>query len=259
MIIRLCNNYKRKKEIVNLMRYYLQILNDINAVHLHYGYFKNFPKNKISNRMFVNAQNNLSKFIISQLKKIKPHGNVLDIGGGIGGISNDLLNEGYNPLCITPDNKLIQSGMNKFPNVKFCISLAESLTINKKFDVAFMIESFQFFINKGKALKNIVDSMNKNSIILIIDEFANPRTNSKYLPIEKIYKNTLMKRGYAEIINLDLSKQILPTFDFLYSYIIKSDSERALSFINTKNEYLSNKRKYKLIIMIKNEKINKKH
>ena len=251
------SNFNRKIQVKKDMREYLKIIKELDSNHIHYGYFTYKTRKTINKKEFVEAQNNISNLIISNIPKNVKF--ILDLGGGIGGISHDLKKRDYNPYCIVPDKILINEGKKRFKDIKFIKSTAEIFRLKDKFDLCIMIESFQFFYNKRKALRNILLHLKQKSYILILDEFSYSNEVSKNLPIEIKYINTLKKNNFNVIYNKDLSRGIIPTFDYGYNHFLQNNSKLAESYLKTKNEYLSNKRKYKLIIMIKNEKINKKH
>jgi ubiquinone/menaquinone biosynthesis C-methylase UbiE len=111
-------------------------------------------------------QNKIKPMIPSSAKTI------LDIGGGIGGVSNQLTKDGYKTLCIVPDEAIIKIGRKKFPNLSFLKSTAEQFTVPQKYDAALMVESYQYFSDKPKALSNTISHLSDHGCVIVVEEFS---------------------------------------------------------------------------------------
>lgn len=246
----LSEKISRIKLIHDDIRIYLRFLNEIGTANIHWGLWNNKPSKIISKDEFVLAQADLSKFVIVNIpKSVK---SILDVGGGVGGFSHDLVKHGFNLLCIVPDKKLINFGKKRFPEVKFLRGSAEFFSTNMKYDTAIMLESFQYFSDKGRALSNISKYLNNNSSIMIIDEFDFSDDLSLGLPIESKLIKSLGKFGFLIKKNIELSEKVMPTCDFVSTYFKYKNSKIYGNWASRKTEYLSGKIKYKLLVFEKN-------
>lgn len=238
-IIRLIRKNFFYKSVHNDIRTYLDVLKKIGLKHIHYGYWLG------ENDDFYTAQYNLYKL----LKEYIPHNtkNIIDVGGGVGGTSKLLLNDGYNPLCVIPDYKLIEYGKEVNEGVDFLLATAENFKVDKKFDLAVLIESYQYFTNHYKALANIVNNLSDHGRIIILDEFESESEHMVFRPTTLI--KYLDENGYRLIENKDISDNILPTCDFLVNYFNNYDNTAMFKqWARTKNIYLKNDRNYLLLV-----------
>lgn len=228
------------------IRTYLKVLKKEHWPHIHYGYWTNDQNNS-----FAVAQNNLY-----DLLKINIQPNVediLDIGGGVGGVSQMLVNDGYHCKCVVPDGKLIEYGKSVNPQVDFLLARAEDFKIDKKYDLAILIESYQYFNSPRQALINIINHLSDDGQIIILDEF-----DFKPLILNNTLDNLinwLEESKYYLVEKKNISKNILPTCDYLINYFkdnnyIKMSEQWSV----TKDRYIQNRRKYFLLVFDKYKK-----
>ncbi|GEM_PF-5142727 len=243
LIKELFNNIRTNHEDIY---YYLDLIKSIGSDEIHFGYWSNPKKLCPSNLEFAKAQSNLSNLVISLINK--EFKSVLDIGGGIGSLSNKLFNLRYDPLCIVPDNKLIKIGKNKFPNIKFLKSSAEFFKINNTFDLAILFESFQYFTKKDLALKNIYSHLKVGGKLIILDEFDK---NNKDLLNEPLLIEFMDKIGYKLNKNFDISKNILPTCDFIINYYLRDNKEMTKMWKLKRIAYINKTLNYRILVFDK--------
>ena len=164
--------------------------------HLNYGYWETERDNpKI-------IQENLYKKIRACIPYYVT--NVLDVGGGIGGIANLLTNDGFKVFCIVPDKELVHYGKKRFPQVNFIREKAEYFYTESKFDLVLMVESYSRIANKFTALSNVLSQLANQGAIIISDSFTKSREEQlvEYLHTKNFYLET----------RLDITKHIIPSF-----------------------------------------------
>jgi SAM-dependent methyltransferase len=204
--------------------------------HIHYGYWQ--ASDDISA-----AQENLYQ----QVKSLIPNNlkTILDVGGGIGGASNRLVDDGYEPVCIVPDPALIADGSQKFPRVRFLEATAEGFSIARKFDAAVMIESYQYFSDKHRALANVTRHLNGAGCVIFAEEFSLVSGDS--LPSERSLVSYMGSKGYTVDSRIDITKQIIPTCRYVYETTEKVAPELADAWKNNERRYLDGERQYVLL------------
>ncbi len=168
-------------------------------------------------------------------------------GGGIGGFSNFLMRRGYYSTCLVPDESLIIYGKEKFPAVTFLQGSAELFTTHKKFDGAVMIESFQYFSDRKRALDNVVKYLNNKSFILMIEEL-NVSLSSTVLPREEVIVFLLTEHKFRLKEIIDLTKNILPICAIVAELVQPYSLKFSQQWIRKEREYKEGKMKYKLLL-----------
>jgi len=204
--------------------------------HIHYGYWQ--ASDDISA-----AQENLYQ----QVKSLIPNNlkTILDVGGGIGGASNRLAGDGYEPVCIVPDPALIAAGSQRFPRVRFLEATAEGFSIARKFDAAVMIESYQYFSDKHRALANVTRHLNAAGCVVFAEEFSLVAGDS--LPTERSLVSYMWSKGYTVDSRIDITKQIIPTCRYVYEMTEEIAPELADTWKSNERRYLKGERQYVLL------------
>ena len=55
------------------------------------------------------------------ISNLEPHGTVLDLGGGIGQITNFLQEKGYNAICYDFSEQMMKQAKSSFPNINYIL------------------------------------------------------------------------------------------------------------------------------------------
>jgi SAM-dependent methyltransferase len=219
------------------IRAYASIAEERGLEHIHYGYYENdLDDIKV-------AQDNL----YLQIRDLIPAGveSVLDVGGGIGGVSNHLCRDGYRQLCIVPDPALIAAGIKRFPRVRFLEGTAESFQTAGKYDAAILIESDQYFSNKPQAIANVVRHLSMNAPIIFAEECS--LESEHPLPREESLIANLKAGGYALDTRIDISRNVIPTCRYVYETFGETMKPLAENWRASERAYASGGRKYLLL------------
>ncbi|MFA6422671.1 MAG: methyltransferase domain-containing protein [Candidatus Buchananbacteria bacterium] len=217
---------------------YLEILRLFGCRHIHYGYYKNHDND------IVAAQENLSQLVINSIP-INTQ-NIIDIGGGFGGMAGQLLKLNYDCLCVVPHEILVKYGKKVNSAVSFLAVAAEDLITDIKFDLATLVESYQYFTNPELAIQNVVNCLKENSSLIVLDEFDQDGGILKN--IENRLIKILNQNNYQLIQKQDLTKNIFPTIDFIINSAKGLNiKELANIWQETKDIYTDKDRKYLLL------------
>lgn len=208
--------------------------------HLHYGYWDNDTED------IGRAQDNLYKKIRSLIpSNVRT---VLDVGGGIGGVSNQLVKDGYKPLCIVLDRALISAGRKRFPHVRFLRGSAEHFRVRSKYDAAVMLESYQYFTYKPRALANIVRHLANHGCIIVSDEFSLLSDPVVGMPKEEDLLAQMQANNYFLETRVDITDNVLPTCRVVYEGFEGKIDKLAEQWRATEKIYSSGKRRYLLLL-----------
>lgn len=226
----------------NLLRAYFDLLRVFGWKHIHYGYYRNNSED------IVVAQENLSRLVIDNI----PIGttDIIDIGGGVGSMARQLLKKNYHCLCVVPDKNFIKYGKKINPEVTFLQVSAENLKTDNQFDLAVLVESYQYFADPELAIRNIVNCLRKNSSLIILDEFE--KKGRVLANTEDKLIKTLSQNNYLLIKKQNLTKNILPTADFVIKLAKNLHiKELAKIWFFIKKEYNNGHREYLLLVFNK--------
>ncbi len=218
------------------IRAYAAIAEQHDLEHIHYGYW-NTPADDPKQ-----AQHNL----YLQIKSLIPSSvkTILDIGGGIGGVSHQLSQDGFRPLCIVPDPRLISIGNRKFPEVRFLKGTAEEFSTPVKYDAAVMIESYQYYSKKPQAVANITSHLAPGAPIIMAEEFS---IIPDPLPREEVLISLMEANGYSLETRTDISQKVLPTCRYVYGTFGANVKPIADQWKNNERVYQSGERRYLLL------------
>ena len=232
------------KTIHEDIRTYVHANDKLCLTHIHFGYWLN------PGESFGVAQENLYNLI----RNFIPRGvkDILDVGGGIGGVSIRLLRENYRPVCIVPDPLLIEIGRESFPDLFFLRGTAEFFKVRKKCDMALLLESFQYFSAPERALSNIDKHLNDGGYVMLVDEFW---VDDKIKKTEDFLPKFFETRKYRVIQQLELTKEIIPTCDFLIECFKDINERYVRKWRRTKELYLSGKKRYFLFLLQKQKSL----
>lgn len=218
------------------IRAYVSIAEEEGFEHIHYGYWDE------GSRDFKLAQETM----YLKIRSLIPDGvsTVLDIGGGIGGVSNQLARDGYEPLCIVPDKALISVGTKRFPGVRFLKGTAEEFTVHQTYDAAVMIESYQYFSIKPRAIANTTRSLSDRGCVIFAEEFS---LTSDSFPREETLISYMTSNGYSLDLRIDITRQVLPTCRYIYEKFGEKMSGLAERWRGNEELYSSGARQYLLM------------
>ena len=178
--------------------------------HLHYGIWPEGLDVKPIN--IKKAQEYHSQLILDSVPEgVKP---ILDVGGGSGGLAQNLIQKGWDVDCVSPSEYLADeieiklNGKGYVYHGKF-----EDTHIDKQYDLILFSESFQYMRIRD-ALKKVQSVSNENGNMLIFDYFT--LESSGKSPIGGGHKWETSQKILSEfpfelIMNKDLTKEAAPT------------------------------------------------
>ena len=186
----------------------------LNTEDLHFGYWPEGEKPTVQN--FAWAQENHSKLIMDNIPKNTRR--ILDVGGGSGNLSLQLINSGFEVDCVIPSEYLAVAVKDKLQgrgNIYIC--KFEELNITNQYDLILFSESFQY-VKMDTALKKIGEILNSTGHLLICDFFKLDMPGKslmggghRWIAFDKIINTT----GLKLISDVDITKETAPTIDFL--------------------------------------------
>lgn len=216
------------------LKLYSEILdNDM----LHYGYFDDIERlpEYISIGQLENAQRRYAEIIVEQINdKNSP---VLDVGCGMGGLSNYLLKNGFNVESLTPDINQRQYIQRVYNDLHCYYCKFEELKTEKKFGTIINSESLQY-ISIDEAFKKVENIILPHGRWIITDCF---RTNeescngSGHVLIRFLGK--IKEHGWTICYQRDITMHILPMLKLIYMYVDR--------FLIPLSHYAEEKLKYK--------------
>ena len=153
---------------------------------------------------------------------------VLDIGCGIGVLTNEIAGFSNEVIGIDSSPAMIEKAKTMYPNLKFNVTDACSLCWENYFDVVFSNAVFHFIKTQDILLNNIYKALIKNGVLIcefgasgniadLLDAMANAcKKRSKdyilrfYYPTQDEYSDMLEKQGFFvdSIITYDLDTQL---------------------------------------------------
>jgi len=200
--------------------------------HLHHGYWVTGTESK------EEAQLALTKHLAS-VAKIRSGSSILDVGCGFGA-SSIYLSRNLNAETVGMTISAVQVSMAQAAAVKagvdsrFMLMDAESMSLKKKFDVIWSVESISHYSDKKKFFSDAVSLLNPSGTVAFIDWFkkdglTEADTKKFVTPIEKgmlvelmtmnDYVRELSALG-LEVLNVEnLNKQTARTWDITLDII----------------------------------------
>ncbi|MEN9659740.1 MAG: hypothetical protein RL571_3205 [Pseudomonadota bacterium] len=238
-----------------------------NIKNLHYGFWE--KDNLVSIENFPAAQEKHTDVLFETIQKnLDGHGgddrifSIIDAGCGIGITTEKLLRMGHAVDGVVPskwmaklatENISLYSAHSTIYTCKF-----EELSQQKKYDIAFFSESFQY-VDMDSAFDVLRNIMNKDGKIIIFDFFSkdNVEGNSPLgggHSIGKFYK-TIKEKKFTILSDVDVTENMSGNLTLINNILV----DRVIPFSKTLNKFLSNKYPvfFKLFKFIFNKKINK--
>lgn len=206
--------YNKSNHDLELMLYAQLLTNDM----LHFGYFDDIsiPADNISIHDIENAQIRYAHLLMENIHN--KDGLILDIGCGMGGLSNMLFKEGYKIHALTPNITQIKHLQQKNPLLVTYHLRFEDIKTSEKFDTLINSESLQY-IQLNNAFKIADEIINLNGRWLITDFFrtTDNAINKSGHYLEDFLQN--VKQNNWEIIHeQDISLNALPTLKVIDFY-----------------------------------------
>ena len=207
----------------------------IRSDYLHYGFWgepNSVEIESITLQEIKNAQDryieHLASFIPNEVNSI------LDVGCGIGGNAEYLINQGYVVETLSPDDFQKSTIAEKFNNqMTFHHCKFEKFQSEKQYDLILESESACYIrINKG--FEKAQDTLRAGGYLLASDYFVHFRDDSKNLHLRSShdmekYLSSAKAHGFELIREYDQTDNTMPTLDYGKYFI-----ER---FINPTIEY----------------------
>tara|TARA_Y100001970_G_C14215701_1_gene849521 strand:+ start:1288 stop:2175 length:888 start_codon:yes stop_codon:yes gene_type:complete len=222
-------NHNKSSEDLELLLYSKIIRNDM----LHYGYFEDFniEPDSISIKDLENAQ---MKYVEILTKQISDTGKkVLDVGCGMGGLSDILYNKGFEIESLTPDNNQKNYIESKYKNLTVHHMKFEDFKTDRKFNTIINSESLQY-IDLDKAFNLVSEILSKDGRWIVVDYFRiNPDGINKSGHLHADFLNYVEKKGWKISYEQDITKNALPTLKFAMVFINRFIKPLAL-FANEK-------------------------
>jgi cyclopropane fatty-acyl-phospholipid synthase-like methyltransferase len=182
---------------------------------LHYGYFDdvNIPAEKISIEDIEVAQNRYTELFFEHM----PESNhpVLDVGCGMGGLSNMLDQKGYRMDALTPDRHQVKYINNKYPNINVLHGKYEEYPEPvPMYGTIINAESFQYI-----RLDKIMDMTDKLLLPggkwLVCDYFRIDKSLEKSGHEWDSFLEAIEKSSWTITYQRDITKNILPTLRYV--------------------------------------------
>jgi cyclopropane fatty-acyl-phospholipid synthase-like methyltransferase len=207
--------YDRTVNDLELKLYSKILKNDM----LHYGYFDdiNTDPEFISIALLEKAQKRYAEIIEEQiLEKSLP---VLDVGCGMGGLSNFLLSKGINVEALTPDRNQI-AYIERLDHGLVCHhSRFEKFVSAKKFGTVINSESIQY-LNLDAAFRNVDQIISPGGRWIITDVFriGEKSSNKSGHRIGDLLIK-IKEHGWKIAYERDITQHVLPTLKLLCMYV----------------------------------------
>ena len=207
--------HKKSSEDLELLLYSKIIRNDM----LHYGYFENpdIESDSISIRDLENAQMKYVEILISHISN--QNNKVLDVGCGMGGLSNILFKKGFQVESLTPDNNQKKYITSKYSDLILHHMRFEDFKVSRKFDTIINSESLQY-INLDNAFELVSKILSPTGRWIISDYFRlNDGGVNKSGHLHNDFINKIDEKGWKIVYKLDMTKNALPTLKFAMLFI----------------------------------------
>jgi cyclopropane fatty-acyl-phospholipid synthase-like methyltransferase len=207
--------YDRTVNDLELKLYSKILKNDM----LHYGYFDDVDTAPefISIGILEQAQNRYAEIIAEQiLDKNLP---VLDVGCGMGGLSNFLLSKGINVEALTPDRNQIDY-IERLEHGPVCHhSRFEDFRTENKYGTVINAESLQY-LNLEETFRKIDHIILPEGRWIITDVFKRYEKSSNksgHRIIDLLFK--VKEHGWKIAYERDITSNVLPTLKLIHMYV----------------------------------------
>ncbi len=181
--------------------------------HLNYGYWTDDLPVDITNLHI--AQDNYAKHLIATI----PEGvqSILDVGCGLGGLANMMIDAGYRVDCVVPSPFLAERAGKLLADQSTIFECCyEKLQTDKRYDLVMFSESFQYMDPKD-ALGKTASLLNDGGYLLISDIFKKDDVPGKcsisggYL--WSAFQAALEPLAFELVSDEDITAHAAPTID----------------------------------------------
>jgi MPBQ/MSBQ methyltransferase len=192
----------------------------IQSSYLHYGFWDDpsvMQLESMTLQDIKNAQNryieHLASFIPDDVKSI------LDVGCGIGGNTQFLLNNGYEMEALSPDDFQKKIIREKFSDkVHFHHCKFEEFDVERKFDLILESES-ACYIKIDEGFSKARDVLKDGGYLLASDYFVHFRDSSKNAHLRSshdmnTYLGAAKDHGFELLEEYDQTENTMPTLDY---------------------------------------------
>jgi len=218
--------------IDHVLKLYSEI---IRSDYLHYGFWDQpdtVDIESITIQEIKNAQGRYIEHLVSYI----PEGvkSILDVGCGIGGNANYLVNKGYSVETLSPDDFQKSAIVKKFNNqMTFHHCKFEKFRSKKKYDLLLESES-ACYISIDKGFEKAKEVIKNGGYLLASDYFVYYRDDSNSLHLKSShdmekYLSSAKTNGFELIKEYDQTENTMPTLDYGKHFIDR--------FINPTVEY----------------------
>ncbi|OGS19868.1 MAG: hypothetical protein A2252_05000 [Elusimicrobia bacterium RIFOXYA2_FULL_39_19] len=227
--------------------------------HLHYGYWtKDLEVDPFN---LAKAQDNHTNFIVSNI----PDGTktILDVGCGIGKLSQRFISLGYKPECVSP-SKLLTKYAREILGGDILIHECkyEDLHTDKRYDLIVFSESYQY-VDLVKSFENSLKYLNTGGHILICDFFKTDAKGESALGgghhLKEFYE-TAKRYPLKMLKDIDITREAAPNLKLIDDFLTKVGVpvwQALLDYMDKKSPFVSKIIKWKFRKKI--DKINKKY
>ncbi|MGD8523196.1 MAG: hypothetical protein PVF56_18760 [Desulfobacterales bacterium] len=185
---------------------------------LHYGYFENpdIKPEDVSLNDIERAQFAYAKLFLEKITdRSSP---ILDIGCGMGGLSNMLSNANLTPVALTPDINQFKYIEKKYPYIELIRGKFEELDVDRYkdyFGTVITSESLQYLKLDG-SLDIINKILKKKGEWLVCDYFRKNTSFEKSGHYWDTFLTKIRERGFVIIYEKDITANVLVTLKFVH-------------------------------------------
>ena len=192
----------------------------IQSDYLHYGFWDNPNTIDIESITLQEIKNAQGRYI-EHLESFIPKGVkfLLDVGCGIGGNTEYLINQGYKVETLSPDDYQKSVISRKFNNkIRFHHCKFENFKHEDQYDLILESES-ACYINIDKGFQKARDVLRDKGYLLVSDYFVYYRDDSNNLHLKSShdmskYLLSAESNGFNLIKEYDQTENTMPTLDF---------------------------------------------
>jgi len=208
------SKYNKSTYDLELFLYSKILKNDM----LHYGYFENpnIEEDSISIAALEEAQVRYAQNIIDQI--VNTNDLILDIGCGMGGLSNLITQKGYKVEALTPNENQINHVKSKYSTITCYQKRFEDFETKNIYGTIINSESLQY-IPLNKAFDKAQKIVKSGGTWIISDyfRFDNSGINKSSHLLEDFIQKT-KEYGWEITYQQDITPNILPTIKLVYGY-----------------------------------------